>query len=396
MKSKQNLSDMLFYLSFGIYLILMILNTSFYLLYTNGTITRCVLFLCLIMMIVRESLIEKIQKKDLPGLILLLITFIIMYRIAKLGTAIMLIYIYGARNIEFRKIAKLSICVTVLTVLFVIVSSYIGIIDNYVEISVDRVRQYLGFKYALFPSTYMLNVTFLFIYVSKYKSYKDKLYFLLFFVLLISNYWIFVKTDSRTNFYLAILMLLISLVFNKNLNLLFKNKIIEFLSIFSYVISAFISFILTIKYDYKNQILASINRALADRLSLGQQSLEKYGFNLFGQRINWVGNGLNEFGVRNKHEYTYVDSLYIQILQKYGLIFFIIFLVIMSLFLYKLLKEKEYHMVLMLIVISLHSILDDLSLYVWYNTLLLSIGYYLSRFNWNNIDIKKSLKSKFI
>lgn len=394
--NKKKLSSVLFYLSLGMYLTLTILNTSFYHLYLDGTITRCTLFLCLTMMLVRELLFEKVQKKDWIGIILLFISFIIMYRISKLGTAMMLIYIYGARNIDFKKVAILSICVTVLTVLFVIISSYIGIINNYVEISGDRVREYIGFKYALFPSMYMLNVSFLFVYLSKNKTYKSRLYIIFFIIVLASNYWFYVKTDSKTNFYLAILVLMISLFFNKNLDIFFKNKIIQILSIFSYVISAAISFLLTITFNYENQILDFLNRALANRLRLGQQSLEKYGINLFGQKIKWVGNGLNQFGVQSKSEYNYVDSLYIQILQKYGFVFFIVFLVVLSLFLYKLLNEKEYHIVLILVIVSLHSIIDNLSLYVWYNTFFIAIGYYISRIKWDTIDIKSIFKNKCV
>lgn len=390
--NKKKLSSVLFYLSLGMYLTLTILNTSFYHLYLDGTVTRCVLFLCLMVMLIRELLLEKVQKKDWTGIILLFITFIIMYRISKLGTTMMLIYIYGARNVGFKKIAILSIWVTALTVLFVIISSYIGIVDNYIEVSGNRVREYIGFKYALFPSMYMLNITFMFVYLCKNKTYKDKLYVIFFIAVLASNFWFYVKTDSKTNFYLAILMLMISLFFNKNIALFFKNKIIKFLSIFSYVISAFISFLLTIKFDYGNQLLNFLNRVLANRLRLGQQSLERYGVNLFGQNIKWVGNGLNQFGVQSKGEYNYVDSLYIQILQKYGFVFFIVFLVVLSLFLYKLLNEKEYHIVLILVIVSLHSIIDNLSLYIWYNTFFIAIGYYLAKIKWDTIDIKSILK----
>ena len=38
----------------------------------------------------------------------------------------------------------------------------VSIVDNYIEVSGNRVREYIGFKYALFPSMYMLNITFMF------------------------------------------------------------------------------------------------------------------------------------------------------------------------------------------------------------------------------------------
>ena len=99
-----------------------------------------------------------------------------------------------------------------------------------------------------------------------------------------------------------------------------------------------------------------------------------YGYNLFGQKINWIGNGLDINGQRGLSEYLYVDNLYIQILQRYGLFVLIILLVIFTLTLYHLLKQKQYVLSLILITLSFHAMIDDLIINLHYNIFLILIG----------------------
>ena len=55
---------------------------------------------------------------------------------------------------------------------------------------------------------------------------------------------------------------------------------------------------------------------LESRLSLGKKSLERDGVTFFSRHISWVGNGLDAFGNSSNKVYTYVDCLYVKILQR--------------------------------------------------------------------------------
>ena len=90
--------------------------------------------------------------------------------------------------------------------------------------------------------------------------------------------------------------------------------------------------------------------------------------------INWIGNGLDINGQRGLSEYLYVDNLYIQILQRYGLFVLVILLVIFTLTLHHLLKQKQYVLSLILIILSFHAIIDDLIINLHYNIFLILIG----------------------
>ena len=76
----------------------------------------------------------------------------------------------------------------------------------------------------------------------------------------------------------------------------------------------------------------------------------------------------------------YVDNLYIQILQRYGLFVLCILLLILTLTLHTLLKRKEYVLSLILIVLSFHAMIDDLILNLHYNIFLILIGVLMNRY----------------
>jgi len=95
---------------------------------------------------------------------------------------------------------------------------------------------------------------------------------------------------------------------------------------------------------------------------------------VLGQKISWVGNGLNAYGQKNVNMYTYVDCLYIQILQRYGIVFTSCWLIILTATIYRCYRTKDYHLMIILTLIAGHCIIDDLTLYIYFNTFWFAIG----------------------
>lgn len=104
------------------------------------------------------------------------------------------------------------------------------------------------------------------------------------------------------------------------------------------------------------------------------KSLNLYGFGLFGRPVEWNGNGLTIEGVRNYQTYLYVDNLYVQILQKFGLLALGIMLLVLTLTLFKVIKRREWVLSFILILMSFHSMIDDLNLYLHYNIFWILLG----------------------
>ena len=69
-----------------------------------------------------------------------------------------------------------------------------------------------------------------------------------------------------------------------------------------------------------------------------------------------------------------MDCLYVQVLQKYGILFTIVVIVIMTILMYKLYKEEQWFLLVTMAVLAIHGMIDDLILPLYYNTFWLLLG----------------------
>lgn len=367
-------SERPFFISYGIFMTFSILSSSFYFKYFIGTPFKLILVLCVVLLVYQEITFGKYTLKSLAGAVLCIISILTIWRVstgATQNTVIcILIYVFCARHISFDKIGGFTIILTTFLVAFIIISSYIGIIDNHISISsLGRVREYLGFRYALFGPALIFNITALDICINKTAIKWKKLLF--YFMV---NFWIFEKTNSRLAFYLAVLLIVGSAVLKYKPMLITKGKIIYRLMIFSFIITFLGSMYLTITFNPNIKWQNELNMIFEKRLSLGQASLLENGVSLFGDEINWVGNGLDAYGNKNLGTYTYVDNLYIQILQHYGIVFTVLFLALFTATLVQCYRQKQYYLVIALFFMAGHGMVDDLILYMHYNTFWFVIG----------------------
>ena len=113
---------------------------------------------------------------------------------------------------------------------------------------------------------------------------------------------------------------------------------------------------------------------IGGRIYLANKSLQLFGFGWFGRPVQWNGNGLTVEGVRNYLTYLYVDNLYIQILQKYGLLVLALMVSLLTLTLFKVIKSRQWVLAFILIMMSFHSMIDDLNLYLHYNIFWILVG----------------------
>lgn len=390
-----NKNEKCFMLSYSIYLLFSLLSTTFYFSYYNGTIYRLIKLVYLMILFAGEIENIKTQKKDaICGALIfgILYLYVAYYTGILSDAAIMFFFLYCGRNIPFEKIAKRTILIATFVLIFVIGSSQIGIITNYIEESYTdtfelRHREYLGFRYALFPAAIMFDITALVLYLRKVSvRWYDVA------VLTVGNYWIFSKTNSRLSFYMAIIVIAGAVIIKYVPCILEKAAIVQLGMIFSYIIATVASFLMTILYNSDVSWMNTIDRILVNRLEYGKRSLLLYGVHLFGNKnIEWVGNGLDEFGNITKmegQEYLWVDNFYISVSQKYGILLFLFVIVSLTIALFFAFKQKNYYLTFFLAVIAGRCIVDDLFLYLHYNTFWLAVSMLLfERSNYENWKI---------
>lgn len=365
--------DWLFFLPCGIIMALSLLASSFYFRYFDELPFTLTQMFCVGLLGLYELSQGGVKKRDWPGMFICAAFSVSAVLIATSNVQRLVGWIFlltfCARRIPFPKVADFILKVSFATMAIIVLSGQLGIIENVVVYHAGRVRNYLGFRYALYPSGLLLNLTALYVYLR-----KDKLKVTAALAWALLNYYVYYMTDSRMSFLLALLLLVAGLLLRWLPQVAEKAQALWALAASSFVICAGVSMAFIIGYDSRIPWMRRLNRMLESRLRLGKSSLIKYGVNLFGQKIEWVGNGLDVDGNVVEEVYDYVDCLYLKVLQRYGLIFSVVLLALVTWAMFRLWKRKEYHILVISASVAVHCLLDDLSLSLYYNTFWMALG----------------------
>lgn len=372
----KSLPELLALVALGIFLTVSILNVTFYARYLPGTVYKLTIAFSIFLLLIKESFKRKYDYRALIGLFATILIYLIVGKMTALSSniAVGILFIYTLRDVPFKKVAQTSLVVSLCLLLFVIISAKFGIITNYIEISGPRVRSYLGFRYALFPSILLMNIVAIVFYLK-----QNKIRYWQWVLLALSVYWVYDQTDSRLTFYSSCILLVTNLLMKWIPNLFTNLGNIFNIFKLTFIVNAVASFWLAQTYlnstnVFVNNFLFKLNHMLGGRIFLANKSLQLYGFGLLGRQVYWNGNGLTVEGVRNYQTYLYVDNLYVQILQKYGLLILALMVSLLTLTLFKVIKSRQWILAFILILMSFHSMIDDLNLYLHNNIFWILLG----------------------
>ena len=373
----KSLPELLALVALGIFLTVSILNVTFYARYMPGTVYKLAIAFSIFLLLLKESFKRKYDYRALIGLFATILIYFIVGKMTALGSEVpvSILFIYALRDVPFKKVAQTSLVVSMCLLLFVIISAKLGIITNYIEVSGSRVRSYLGFRYALFPSMLLMDIVAIVFYLK-----QNKIQYWKWLLLSLSVYWVYDQTDSRLTFFSSCILLACSLLIKWFPELLSKLGYVFKAFKLTFIVNAIISFwvsftYLNSGYSFINDLLFKVNHMLGGRLYLANKSLNLYGFGLLGRPVEWYGNGLTVEGIRNYQTYyLYVDNLYVQVLQRFGLLILGLMLSVLTLTLSKVIKKRQWVLAFILIMMSFHSMIDDLNFYLHYNIFWVLVG----------------------
>ena len=373
----KSLPELLALVALGIFLTVSILNVTFYARYIPGTVYKLAIAFSIFLLFVKEMFKRKYDYRALIGLFATILIYFIVGEMTALGSEVpvSILFIYALRDVPFKKVAQTSLVVSTCLLFFIIVSAKVGIITNYIEVSESRVRSYLGFRYALFPSMLLMDIVAIVFYLK-----QNKIQYWKWLLLSLSVYWVYDQTDSRLTFFSSCILLACSLLMKWFPELLSKLGYVFKAFKLTFIVNAIISFwvsftYLNSGYSFINDLLFKVNHMLGGRLYLANKSLNLYGFGLLGRPVEWYGNGLTVEGVRNYQTYyLYVDNLYVQVLQRFGLLILGLMLSVLTLTLSKVIKKRQWVLAFILIMMSFHSMIDDLNFYLHYNIFWILVG----------------------
>jgi len=373
----KSLPELMALVALGIFLTVSILNVTFYARYIPGTVYKLAIAFSIFLLFVKEMFKRKYDYRALIGLFATILIYFIVGEMTALGSEVpvSILFIYALRDVPFKKVAQTSLVVSTCLLFFIIVSAKVGIITNYIEVSGSRVRSYLGFRYALFPSMLLMDIVAIVFYLK-----QNKIQYWKWLLLSLSVYWVYDQTDSRLTFFSSCILLACSLLIKWFPELLSKLGYVFKAFKLTFIVNAIISFwvsftYLNSGYSFINDLLFKVNHMLGGRLYLANKSLNLYGFGLLGRPVEWYGNGLTVEGVRNYQTYyLYVDNLYVQVLQRFGLLILGLMLSVLTLTLSKIIKKRQWVLALILILMSFHSMIDDLNFYLHNNIFWILVG----------------------
>jgi len=373
----KSLPELMALVALGIFLTVSILNVTFYARYMPGTVYKLAIAFSIFLLFVKEMFKRKYDYRALIGLFATILIYFIVGEMTALGSEVpvSILFIYALRDVPFKKVAQTSLVVSTCLLFFIIVSAKVGIITNYIEVSESRVRSYLGFRYALFPSMLLMDIVAIVFYLK-----QNKIQYWKWLLLSLSVYWVYDQTDSRLTFFSSCILLACSLLMKWFPELLSKLGYVFKAFKLTFIVNAIISFwvsftYLNSGYSFINDLLFKVNHMLGGRLYLANKSLNLYGFGLLGRPVEWYGNGLTVEGVRNYQTYyLYVDNLYVQVLQRFGLLILGLMLSVLTLTLSKIIKKRQWVLALILILMSFHSMIDDLNFYLHNNIFWILVG----------------------
>ncbi len=390
--------ELFFFTAYGIFLFFSTLSTSLYYKYFSGRIYSMIILMCMVIITVGEVIHSGKSgwKKQIAIAAAAFIYIVVSYSSDSLFTTIGLIpfLLLAAARIDFRKIAKFTAIVSFGILLFVILSAKLHIIQNIIVHSDSgRIRAFLGFRFPLNAPAIMFNITALWVYYR-----KNSLKIIEAAVLLLINLWLYKKTDSKLSFISSLIIIAVFMLFCIMLrfaeDFLVKRKVLTFLLASSFVIAFAFSIFAALVYDSSKDWMRVLNRLSEDRLEFASISLKQYGVTLLGEDIPWVGYGLDDSGksmVGVYANYFYVDNMYIQVMQRYGLIFMTFYIVLNTMAMFKCRKNKDIYLLLIVALICAKCIVDNLSFYMYYNTFWFIISCQLL----NKVKFKDTYMYKF-
>ncbi len=362
-----------FFISYGMMILYLILSATFYLTYILP-IWRPLFFLCLGLLAIHEIISNQFSFKMIMQVAVVFGLFIALLRVVggyvHSSVAWLPIYLFCARKITFRKIASFTFFLETLLLIFVIFSAYTGIITNYLAGTGPRRREFLGFLYPLYAPAVLSNITLLWIYLKKERMKIGGV--LLFFL---ANLFLFRKTDSRLCFFLTVLMLFFGFFLKKNRQFVLNRKLLLKVMVCSFLLTFLVSIIMIAGYNPSVAWQAKLNITLGRRLSLAKESLNQYGVSLFGNEdIRWMGNALDQYGNKNDGPYLFVDNYYVNIMQKYGIVLLAGVLALMTYASWRCYQRKELYLLSIFTILAAHFVIDNLYMYIHYNTFWFAAG----------------------
>lgn len=314
MNKRLTRSELLFFLAYVLWLVMAVLKLtylkeliSYKTLYSY--VEKAVLGLLLLKLVDED----RFDFREVIGIAVLGMLYGVAIQSNAEALVLPLCFIWGARNISYQKIFKVTIFVQTTIMFLSVTASLVGMIPNEVWDVETRARYSLGYTFCTYGSHISFFITLM------YMGIRKKINILETFGLLGWNFVWFQLTNTRIDLFLCVPAILCCFILGKLKFDLKRNRICCCFLVGAAPLFSLGAIGIHWFYDYTNPFWNRMNEILNGRLAYGYKALHEYGIPLLGQAIKWVGRG----GIKKNPGlvYNYVDCSFVKYSVHYGAIF---------------------------------------------------------------------------
>ena len=362
---KLNLYDILYNFSFT--------------LFTMGVMwqldTTMIFYKCLaaiaVLFIVMKILLENHIVKEYIFMGLIIVLMAICYIKSGVLTIILTpLFIFGAKNINLRKIFTFNLWIRIISFIMIIASSLIGIRENHIfyiyRMTGDNaLRWSLGFEHPNQLHMHFFIIIILIIYLL-YDNFKISYAI----IIMLVNYILYKYSVSRTGFLSVFIILILTFIFKE-----FTRRKISISKVTAWVIplATLFSLFSSMHFSNNSKIMVIINNLLQGRISNANYYWRLNGVSLLGQKL--ISNTTD----------LILDNSYVILWLNFGLIILIIFNILYVFTCYQLIKDNNYAALLMIISFGLYGVTEGFLSNIFLNLSLI----YFSILFYKKIDFFK-------
>lgn len=276
--------------------------------------------------------------------------------------------IAGANDIDYRKILKVYLIVEIPMTICTMIAGYTGVITNLVYHRGEQVRMSFGFIY---PTDFAAGIVFM---ITAWVVLRQARCTWMEIGLMIISVVLFEKYCDVRNSEIVMMILIICVVYLKIRNKLAAKKGKEYTPSLLLKILCLVApyglagFMILVSRFYRPDIewMAKLNTLFSTRLSLGKEVFDRYDIQIWGQDIPMRGNGGSTEVVA---DYFFIDSSYVNILMRLGLVAFILVMLIISIIMIKNLNHP--YMLMAMAIVCIHSVMEHHMFEVYYDVFLM-------------------------
>lgn len=300
-------------------------------------------------------------KSFIYSIIFIFLSVIVTYVSKDSNILKLVLFLICFKDINFSECVKVDFYIKLLLVLLVMLLYSFNMTVNIPVYRNGVLRKAFGFKHPNKIGMYLMMICLDCIYLSKGKF---NMYYS--FVILIIITFLFMFVDSRTSVLIVILAISFIYINKITKSKIIENKLVKIGTSNLFLIMTLLTLLLTILTSNGNLLAVKINRVLSYRFTFNKYFLTQYHISLFGNNI--ITNNM-----------YLLDSSYINILLRYGIIMWIWIYFLFFKTINKLYNDKEFVLLIIIILLMLYGFSESFLYKITANVFLLYFGKILNK-----------------